>query len=183
MTAQRGNEAKRYFLYFMIYSVIGWLYEEFLEVFIYGRGITDRGILTGPYCPVYGVGTLLFLFTVYRIIKGKALNKRLVLLPVMFILCALIATAVELIVSYLCEAILGYIPWDYTMYKYSFQARIALSPSLRFGLGGVLFLYIAQPALERLFGNMKEKLLNIFFYTLALIFAADWAVFIIKLII
>ena len=71
MNEKTRTELKKYFLYFMVYSVIGWIYEEFLEIFIYGRGITDRGILIGPYCPVYGVGTLLFLFTVYFIIKDN----------------------------------------------------------------------------------------------------------------
>lgn len=177
---KQAHGSKKYFLFFMIYSIIGWIYEEFLEIFVYGRGLTDRGILTGPYCPIYGVGSLLFLFTVYHIIKNKPIKKRLIFLPVIFVLCMLIATAVELLSSYLCEAVVGYIPWDYTLYRYNFQARIALSPSLRFGLGGVLFLYIVQPALERLFDNMKDRLLNIIFYTLALIFAADWAIFIIN---
>ncbi len=183
MNEKTRTELKKYFLYFMVYSVIGWIYEEFLEIFIYGRGITDRGILIGPYCPVYGVGTLLFLFTVYFIIKDKPLKNKILLLPVVFTLCALIAAAVELAVSYLCEAVIGYIPWDYTMYKYSFQARIALSTSVRFGLGGVLFLYIVQPFMERLLGKIKDRTLNVIFYTAAIIFAVDCAVFVISVVV
>ena len=38
---------KFYYLYFMMYSVIGWLYEVFLEVVVYKWGFSDRGILTG----------------------------------------------------------------------------------------------------------------------------------------
>ncbi len=182
MTRQKITEIKKYFIFFMLYSFIGWLYEEFLEVFIYGRGITDRGILMGPYCPIYGVGSLLFLSTVYFIIKNKPLNKKIILLPVIFLLCALIATAVELIASYLCEAVIGYIPWNYTMYKYSFQARIALSTSLRFGLGGVLFLYIIQPLLEKFFNDIKGKALNIIFYPITVIFAADCILLVVRLL-
>ena len=45
-------------------------------------------------------------------------------------------------------------------YKYNFQGRIALSPSLRFGLGGVLFLYILQPLFEKIVAKLNKKQLN-----------------------
>ena len=55
----RGEQMKKvqdYFLYFMFYSVIGWIYEVFLEVVVYRWGYSDRGVLIGPYCIVYGFG-------------------------------------------------------------------------------------------------------------------------------
>lgn len=43
----------------------------------------------------------------------------------------IIATLIELGVSYLCEWMLGSWPWQtYDSYKYNFQARMALSPSI-----------------------------------------------------
>ena len=38
------------------------------------------------------------------------------------------------------------------------QARIALSPSIRFGLGGLLFLYILQPFFERVCSRLGPKI-------------------------
>ena len=146
---ERKESIKNYFLYFIAYSIIGWIYEVFLEVVVYRWGFSNRGLLFGPYCPVYGVGALLFLFTAYRLIKDKDLKNKLLLLPVIFISCLLIATTVELIASYLCEAFLGSWPWDYSGYKIHFQGRIGLSPSIRFGLGGCAFLYILQPFFEK----------------------------------
>ena len=61
---------QKHFIYFMLYAIIGWLYEVFLEVVIYRWGFTNRGVLFGPYCPVYGFGALAFIFTVYPIIKN-----------------------------------------------------------------------------------------------------------------
>ena len=55
-----------YVLYFFFYSVLGWLYEVFLEVVVYRWGFTNRGVLLGPYCPVYGVGALVFLLAFSR---------------------------------------------------------------------------------------------------------------------
>ncbi len=82
-------------------------------------------------------------------IKKKSFLRKILLIPVVFLLCMLVATAVELVTSYLCEMVMGSWPWQtYAVYKYNFQARIALSPSIRFGIGGVLFLYLLQPIFE-----------------------------------
>ena len=149
--------SSEYFLYFFAYSVIGWCYEVFLETVIYRWGFSNRGILFGPYCPVYGFGMLLFIFTIYRLIKGKSLRSRIIMIPVVIIGCGLVATAVELLTSYICEFFIGSWPWQtYADYKINFQARIALSPSIRFGIGGALFLYLVQP----LFSRAVEKLGN-----------------------
>ena len=151
-----------YVIYFMLYAMIGWIYEVFLEVVVYRWGFSNRGVLFGPWLPVYGFGALLFIFIVYPIIKGKDFKKKLLMLPVVFILCMLSATLLELLTSYLCELFMGSWPWQtYADYKYNFQARIALSPSIRFGLGGVLFLYLLQPLFEKLvlwFGEKKNKI-------------------------
>jgi len=173
---------KFYYLYFMMYSVIGWLYEVFLEVVVYKWGFSDRGILTGPYCPVYGVGALFFIFLVYPLIKKKKLSKKLIMIPVVFLSCMVVATMIELVASYLCEFIMGSWPWQtYVDYKYNFQGRIALSPSIRFGLGGVLFLYILQPLFEKLVGKLPKSKLNIVFYIVIFVFIIDIIWFIINI--
>lgn len=168
------NIVKKYYLCFMMYSVIGWLYEVILEVFIYKWGFSNRGVLFGPYCPIYGVGALIFILIVGRILKDKKRKDKILLIPVVFILCMVIATSIELIASYLCEWLLGSWPWQtYVDYKYNFQGRIALSPSLRFGLGGILFLYIIQPLYERLYSKLSNKVVNILFYLIGSLFIVD----------
>lgn len=169
---EKKDSIKNYFLCFILYSIIGWIYEVFLEVVIYKWGFSNRGVLFGPYCPVYGVGALIFIFTVYGLIKDKDLKKKLLMLPIIFISCMFIATVVELIASYLCEAFLGSWPWDYSGYKINFQGRIGLSPSVRFGLGGCAFLYILQPLFEKLFNKMG-KARDYVFYVVLGIFVID----------
>lgn len=170
-----ADVASEYFMYFFAYSVIGWCYEVFLETVVYQWGFSNRGVLFGPYCPVYGFGMLLFLFTVYRLIKNKPLKTRLLMIPAVIISCALIATAVELLTSYICEFFMGSWPWQtYADYSINFQARIALSPSIRFGLGGALFLYLVQPLFSRIaerIGSRKRLMISA---VLAAAMAADF---------
>ena len=104
---RRSDNFQRYFLYFMMYCVIGWCYEVFLEVVVYRWGFSNRGILFGPYLPVYGVGAMTFLFTLYPLLRGKTRKQKLLLVPVIFLGCALVATAIELAASYLCELTMG----------------------------------------------------------------------------
>jgi len=166
----------RLIIYFALYSVFGWAYEVILEVFVYRWGYSDRGVLFGPYCPVYGFGALLFIIIVYPLIKNRPCKDRLKYMPLVFLFSMLIATALELGTSYLLERIIGYWPWQtYADYRFNFQARIALSPSVRFGIGGVLFLYILQPLFEKLTGAMPERVLKRTGLILFIIFAADLA--------
>ena len=162
-----------YIIYFMLYSMIGWIYEVFLEVVVYRWGFSNRGVLFGPWLPVYGTGALIFIFLVYPIIKEKPLKEKLIMIPVVFILCMLSATLLELMTSYICEFISGSWPWQtYKDYKYNFQARIALSPSIRFGLGGIIFLYLLQPLFEKLTSKLEKKK-NIVAVLIILILAID----------
>lgn len=175
------EKLKPYYLYFMMYAIFGWIYEVVLEVFIYKWGFTNRGVLFGPYCPVYGVGALLFIFLIYPLIKRKPLKTKIIMVPVVFLLCMLVATTVELITSYLCEMVMGSWPWQtYADYKYNFQARIALSPSIRFGIGGVLFLYFLQPIFEIIVKKMGPKKVNIIFWTVLTIFLIDIAFLVVE---
>ena len=153
----KKEKIAKYFLYFMMYAIIGWIYEVVLETFIYKWGFSNRGVLFGPYCPVYGFGALAFIFTAYKLIKDKPLKKKLLLIPVVFLLCMFIATAIELFTSYLCEWTMGSWPWQtYKDYAINFQGRIALSPSIRFGIGGVVFLYLLQPLFEKFTDKLGE---------------------------
>lgn len=163
-----------YFMYFMMYAIIGWCYEVFLEVVVYRWGFTNRGVLFGPYCPVYGVGAITFILFIYPLIKNKSGIKKIMMIPVVFLQCMLIATAIELVTSYICEFFMGYWPWQtYADYKINFQARIALSPSIRFGIGGVIFLYALQPLFEKICNKLGEKKVKIISIILAIIVGVD----------
>ena len=166
-----------YFLYFILYSMFGWLYEVTLETVIYRWGFSNRGVLFGPYCPVYGVSAFAFLFAINPLLRGKPWKKRLLLLPAVYVLSTLLATAIELVTSYLCELAIGYIPWDYTAYKYNFQARIALSTSLRFGLGGLIFLYLLQPLFEKMNAKLTDRMRTVLFSVVLGLFMLDVVMF------
>lgn len=154
---------QKYFLCFMMYAVLGWCYEVVLETFIYRWGFTNRGVLFGPYCPVYGVGAIAFLCCFGWLMRKKEPPWLKFVKPVLiFSGCMAVATLIELIASYILEAATGSWPWQtYAEYKYNFQARIALSTSVRFGLGGTAFMYIVQPFYDWILSKLSRKGMNL----------------------
>ena len=169
-----GRELQAWYLYFVLYSVIGWCYEVFLEVVVYRWGFSNRGVLFGPWCVVYGFGALLLLWTL-----GPLQRKKLRLGPVpitpalVFLGIVAVSTAVELLASYLMEWTTGGWMWDYTRFAFNFQGRIALNPSIRFGIGGMVFLYGLQPLFRRLHRSMDDRLLATGTAVLGLLMAGD----------
>ncbi len=156
------EKVRKYLIYFMLYSIIGWIYEVFLEVVIYKWGFSNRGVLFGPYCVIYGFGSLIFIITLSKLKKKKINIGKISITPIfVFLGIVMISTIIELIGSYIMEFTVGNWMWDYTRFQFNFQGRIALNPSLRFGIGGMIFLYVFQPIFEKFTNKISSKALNI----------------------
>ena len=92
-----SKKIKLYFFSFMLYALIGWIYEVILE-FYYGNGFVNRGFLFGPYLPVYGFGALLIIFTIQGFSRKKIKIKNISITPILvFILIFLLTSVVEYI--------------------------------------------------------------------------------------
>ena len=152
---------ERYLFYFFICSVIGWLYEVFFGMVIWKQPFENRGVLFGPWLPVYGFGAVLIIAIFGRFVEGKSIKKKIFLIPLIFIGVFLLTSFVELITSYICEWTSGSWPWDYTMFKYTLDDRVALVTSCVFGVGGLIFVYVLKPLVDKLISKFNEKTLNI----------------------
>ena len=169
-----GKKIQEYFLYFMCYSVIGWCYEVFLEVAVYRWGFSNRGVLFGPYCTIYGFGALLLIFSLKGLKRKKFYLGKIPVTPfLVFGGIVLITTVVELAASYLMEWLYGSWMWDYTRFAWNFDGRIALNPSIRFGIGWMVFLYLLQPVLEAAADRMPPSVRKAAAYILAAVLLAD----------
>ena len=98
-----------YMEYFLVYCVIGWIYESIWCCLIYHRlGFINRGFLFGPWIPIYGIG----FYIIWGLFKLMRIKK-----PVLvFLVGTAIATGIELIASYIIEAVMHKTLWDYNGY-------------------------------------------------------------------
>ena len=163
-----------YFIFFIICSFLGWVYEVLWELLIWGNGFINRGTMYGPWIPVYGIGGVLISIIFYRFVKDKDLKTKLIRIIPLFIGIFILTSAIELITSYICEIAIGYIPWDYTMFTYTIDDRVSLLTSTIFGIGGLIFIYILKPATDKILSKISDKRLNIITIILVSIFIIDF---------
>jgi uncharacterized membrane protein len=133
----------------MAFSAVGWVYEIANDM-ICRHGFFPRASLAGPWCPIYGIGGLLIVICLHRIrgVARRATGMAGEVLVAAAGICILVI-AVELLGSYVCEWTMGSMPWDYSGYWGNFEGRIAPEFTLRFVLGGLVFLYLMDPAISR----------------------------------
>ena len=61
-----------YYIIFLVYALIGWLYEVFLMWFVFEpHKFVNRGVLLGPFLPIYGFGVLLLLVCLKKFMEKK----------------------------------------------------------------------------------------------------------------
>lgn len=170
------EKIKIYSLSFVLYCFIGWIYEVILE-FYYGNGFVNRGFLYGPYLPVYGFGALLILFTLQSFSKKKIHIGKILITPIMvFVSVFFLTSIVEYIAGTILDVFFNKRLWDYTHYFLNINGLVCLSASLRFAIGGTIFLYILQPCFENLIKKMHPKHQTIWCISLLSIIFIDFII-------
>ena len=151
-----------YFIYFAIYSIIGWLLEV-LYTLITKRKFVNRGFLIGPYCPIYGSGLLVILFLynieIHFIIK--------------FIIIAFLCSILEYITSYIMEKLFNARWWDYTDDFFNINGRVCLETFIEFGLAGTLGLYFLHPLISKIFLSFSDMFIYLCAFVVFVIFIFD----------
>ncbi|MEG0026172.1 MAG: putative ABC transporter permease [Bacilli bacterium] len=157
------NVFLNWFLIFIVMSFMGWLMET-IGFTIINKKFTARGFLIGPYCPVYGVGSICMMFFLKRYLDD----------PITLFLMAIILTSfVEYIASLLMEKIYGARWWDYSQRKFNLNGRVCLGNSICFGFLGLLLLYVMEPFLLTILAKMPTMFLLLLSLFLLIIFITD----------
>lgn len=151
------------FLYFLLYSMLGWLCEEIYCSVPAGR-IVNRGVLHGPYCPIYGFGGLAVLFLLQPF-RGHVV--------LVFLAGMLVTSLLEYITSYIMEKIFHSVWWDYSDHRFNINGRVCLLNSFLFGVLSVLLMYLIHPAMHRLISRIPGEYLSAISTVCMVIFAVD----------
>lgn len=150
-------------MHFFIFGIFGWIYESCF-VSIRDRHLVNRGFLVGPFLPLYGTGaTLVYIFL--RPFTGNA--------SLLYFSGAIIATVIEYITSFLLEKIFHAKWWDYSKEPYNFQGRVALIPSMFWGVLSLLLFDLFEPAVNVIINLIPEKYKFHIMYGLIIIAGLD----------
>lgn len=127
----------RYYLYFMIYSFAGWIWENIFMLIVDGI-FQERGFLHIPICSIYGFATLLILFLFYK----KNYPWRTIFFGSAFATCIL-----EFLTSWEMEKLFHRTWWDYSGWIFNYQGRVSLLTSIAFGMVSILVVNWIHPYL------------------------------------
>ena len=153
----------RYFLYFIIYSMIGWFMEVCVSLWNKHKFI-NRGFLIGPYCPIYGWGSLAIILVV-----GQNTSDVLAV----FLKAILICSLLEYFTSYFMEKIYNVRWWDYSNNKFNINGRICLETMVPFGILALLIIYVVHPIIIKFVGLLSPLALIIVSTLIFIIYFVD----------
>lgn len=148
---------------FLTGAAIGWVYEVLLHVVTDGTFV-NRGILHGPWLPIYGMGCLILVGL--RWLIGKR--------SVLFFAVSVVACGViEYVTSWIMEVIYHTRWWDYSDCMFNLNGRIFLGGLLGFGVAGYLFAYGVFPILTKQYRKIPGKVQRWIAFLFLAVFLAD----------
>ena len=162
--ANRQYSVSTLIIIFFALSFIGWLWEVSLHLVNEGKFV-NRGVLTGPWLPVYGSGILLILILLYHFRKSVVEE---------FVSAIVLCGFVEYYTSvYLELTHNGTRWWNYSGYFLNLNGRICAEGLLVFGLGGCIAVYFLAPMIDNKLRKVNPKILRIVCIILILCFSTD----------
>lgn len=150
------------FLIFMIGCLAGWIYEEIFYWITEGM-LRNRGILYGPWLPIYGIGAL----GIYAL---KPLKKSPFLV---FFLSVAISGIVEYVIGYAGIHFMGMRLWDYRGLFWNVNGIICFRSVVSFGIMGLVFHYLLESKMERVIRKTNSNIVSAVCLILLVMFLID----------
>lgn len=144
---------------YMIYSFVGWCGEVVLAA-VKRHRFVNRGAVSGPVCPVYGVGAVAVAIFLPEL-RGN--------LFFLFLGGMVLNTFVEYVTGRLMEMALHKKWWDYSEERFNLGGYICLKTSMIWGLCSVLMILFLNPLFLKLVSLISvfwgEIILWVFLWT------------------
>lgn len=154
-----------FWLLFMIFSFCGWACET-IVCSVAARRFINRGFLNGPYCPIYGCGSLAAIELLGNVHSPIAL----------FLLGGLLTCCIEYVTSWAMEKLYHASWWDYSKRPLNINGRVWIGGFVEFGSGILVVVYLAWPGFSYLLGLMPPEWLEGTSLSLAVVFWTDFAI-------
>ncbi len=151
-----------WFIWLIMYSVMGWIYESIL-CSVRSRKFINRGFLNGPYCPIYGSGALLIVLVLGRIRDPI----------ILYILGAVLTCSLEYLTSYVMEKLFHARWWDYTNRRFNINGRVCLIGAVVFGAFSVRVVLVVHPFVVSTVDMLSDIARHIIALSLFAIFMLD----------
>lgn len=150
-------------LMFFLFAFLGWCWEVMLYL-VTSATFVNRGVMHGPWLPIYGTGGVLVLMVLYKLRDKPWLE---------FAATVVICGIVEYFTAYYLETVYNRRWWDYAGYFLNLHGRICAEGLLVFGLGGMAVVYFVAPMFDNLLHRLKRRTLIALCAVLIALFGVD----------
>lgn len=134
--------------YFTIFSIIGLIIETTYCYITSGQIESRKGLIIGPFCPIYGLGAGAIIAAFGNTNKNA---------KELFIQGFLFGSIVEYTISFALEAIYGMRFWEYSYLKYNLNGRISLVYSIFWGILTAILIKYISPKIDKIINKIPKK--------------------------
>ena len=152
-------------LIFMIGSFIGYIVEMLYCYLKNGRFESRKGVIYGPFSPVYGFGAIVFTILLYRLEHFNAF--------IIFVVSAVVGAIFEYICSFVQEKTIGTISWQYNKTPLNLGGRTSGLYALYWGVLGLIFLRHTLPYIEIKIDEIPTELAILIAFTFGIFITID----------
>jgi uncharacterized membrane protein len=148
---------------FIVYGTLGWILEV-VFCSIVEKHYVNRGFLFGPFCPLYGLGGLLVVFSLSPLKENWI---------VLFIASAFATGLIEYTASCALEKVFSASWWDYSKIPFNIGGRVCPQSMIAFGALSVFTILILQPVIVRSIDRIDASTQEYLAITLIALLAGD----------
>jgi len=167
-----GESVYDILMMFYFFAFAGWIY-ECTFVLLRDRKPINRGFLIGPILPLYGFGAV----TVYLLLRPFSSIPTL-----LYFMGMVVATVLEYVTGWILERCFHTKWWDYSEEPYNFQGRVALIPSMFWGVLSLMMFDLLLPVANMVIESIPRRGGEIFLGAALLVTAADLSYTVITMI-
>ena len=139
----------RFLIYFIIYSIAGFIIETIYGMITKGVIESRQGFLYGPVCPIYGVGSVVIILALQYFKKNNY---------TLFLGGFLVGSIVEYLVSFIGELLFNIKWWDYSDEPFNIGGRICIYFSIFWGILAIYLITHLHPKVDKMIDWIEEKI-------------------------
>lgn len=161
--AQRKYQPLHLLMMFFAFSAVGYVWEVLVDLVRVGE-LVNRGVLYGPWLPIYGVVGVALMLCANRFLDRPGQT---------FLLTALVCGVIEYAASWILEVATGMRWWDYSFMPLDIQGRVCVEVLVFFAAAGMAAMYLLAPTLDDGLQRLKTRTKGIMATVLCSVFVCD----------
>lgn len=135
--------------YFILFSIVGLILETVYCYQTTGVLESRKGLIYGPFCPIYGVGAVCLIVLLNKY-KDNPIK--------LFLYGILLGSILEYFLSFALEAIYGTRFWEYSYLRFNLNGRISLVYSLFWGILAIFLIRWLKPLVDKIIDKLTNRL-------------------------